>query len=330
MVHSIKTLNEEGIRQWEMISKHYSDCPLLLGNGFSLNFSTTLRYHNLYENFVENCTLDSKKLFDEFGSHNFETILEHLESTERVSKALNIEYTIVSENKETIKQGLIESINRIHPTPDDIDKLKIKKIANQVKEFSQIFTTNYDLFLYYIIIDSNKFGDYFYYLFFDDERFQLFNSGDSNKNNHIYFLHGALFLFEKSINVIKIKKNEKNWLIDVITNEIKENNYPLFISEGTSDMKLKAIQSNKYLSYCFRNLKENKYKEVVIYGHSLSSQDSHIIKILDEKYDRIAFGIRISKNKSIYDLRSEISKIKSLFKKTEIDFYDSSSLFNFD
>lgn len=330
MTHSINKLNEEDIRQWEWISKNYIDCPLLLGNGFSLNFSTRLLYRNLYENFVKNCPSDSKKLFDEFGSKNFEIILKHLESTERVSNALNIEHSRISKNKETIKQGLIESINRIHPTPDDIDKLKIKKIANQIKEFSQIFTTNYDLFLYYIIIESKKFGDYFYYLFFDDERFQLFNSGDSKKNNHIYFLHGALFLFEKSINTIKIKKNEENWLIDVITNEINGNNYPLFISEGTSEMKLKAIQSNKYLSYCFRNLKENKHNELVIFGHSLSSQDSHIVKILDEKYEKIAFGIRISEDRTINDIKSEINKIRPLFKKAEIDFYDSSTLFNFD
>ena len=147
----------------------------------------------------------------------------------------------------------------------------------------------------------------------------------------IFIFYKKLYFYLKNcINTIKIKKNEENWLIDVITNEINGNNYPLFISEGTSEMKLKAIQSNKYLSYCFRNLKENKHNELVIFGHSLSSQDSHIVKILDEKYEKIAFGIRISEDRTINDIKSEINKIRPLFKKAEIDFYDSSTLFNFD
>lgn len=322
-------LNVEGIRQWDMIKNQFLDCPLLLGNGFSLNFSSRLLYRNLYEKYIENCSEDVGKLFKEFNSTNFEIILEHLESAERVCNALDIRQPSISQNKDLIKQGLIDSINRIHPTPEEIRLNQIKSVAEQVRNFDQIFTTNYDLFLYYLVLESNKFGDFFYMPFFEDDRFKRFKNGDIFKKNHIYYLHGALFIFDKSVETIKIKRNE-NWLIEVITKEISKDNYPLFISEGTWETKLKGIQSNNYLTYCFRELKENKNKNLVIYGQSLSNQDLHIANVIDENYDKVAISIRISENKTMNELKSEMNRIKSILKNTEVEFYDSTSLFEFE
>lgn len=329
MKYTTTDLNVEGIRQWNWIEKHFQECPLLLGNGFSLNFSSRLLYRNLYEKYIENCPEDVEKLFKEFNSTNFEIILEHLESSERVCNALEIHQSRISKNKELIKQGLIDSINRIHPTPEEIRLDQIKLVAEQIRQFDQIFTTNYDLFLYYLILESKKFGDFFYMPFFEDERFKRFNTGDIYNKNHIYYLHGALFIFDKSVETIKIKRNE-NWLIEVITREISKDNYPLFISEGTSKTKLKGIQSNNYLTYCFRELKENKNKNLVIYGQSLSDQDLHIAQAIDENYDKVAVSIRISENKTMNELKSEMNRIKSILKDTEVEFYDSSSLFDFE
>lgn len=329
MDYTPEILNVEGIRQWEQIKKDYDNCPLLLGNGFSLNFSARLLYSNLYENYIQDCPDEITSLFEEFDSYNFEIILEHLESTERVCKALGIPQKQITRNKDLIKEGLIDSINRIHPTPDEIRLEQIKRVAEQIKDFDQIFTTNYDLFLYYLILESKKFGDYFYFENREDDRFKLFNPGDALNTNHIYYLHGALFIFDKSINTIKIKRDD-NWLIQVITKEITKDNYPLFISEGTYKTKLKAIQSNNYLTYCFRNLQENKSSNLVVFGQSLSEQDLHIVHAIDENYENLAYGIRISVNKKMNEIKAELNRIRSLFKKTDVEFFDSSTLFKFE
>lgn len=171
------------------------------------------------------------------------------------------------------------------------------------------------------------FGDYFYKQC-ENDRFKLFKSGDNIRKNHIYYLHGALFIFEKSVETIKIKC-DKNWLIKEITQEISKNNYPLFISEGTYEMKLKGIQSNKYLTYCFRKLKGNKNKNIVIYGQSLGDEDLHIAEAIDQNYKKVAISIRTSE-KPINELKSEMYRIKSILKKVEIQFYDSTSLFKFE
>ena len=68
----------------------------------------------------------------------------------------------------------------------------------------------------------------------------------------------------------------------------------------------------------------------MIYGQSLSDQDLHIVKAIDGNYDKVAFSIRISENKSMNELKSEMNRIKSILKNTEVEFYDSSSLFKFE
>lgn len=323
-------LNNEGIRDWSVIEDQFTNCPILLGNGFSLNFSETLRYKNLYDNFIQSSSGVSSQLFKEFDTCNFEEILENLEISTRVLKTIGEENTTIGVIHKEIRQGLVDSIHSIHPKPDQIDKELLKRVAAQFSSFSDIYTTNYDLFLYYIILDSGVLGDYFYFTHYPDERYKLFNLGDEHRSKHIYYLHGALFIFEHDLDTIKIKADEEHWLIDIITSEINSFNYPLFISEGSSNSKLKAIQSNSYLTYCLNNLKSSTSENLVVFGQSLSEQDHHLVRLIDESYDKIAISIRPQSWSDIRHLRSEISRISSLFTKTEFEFYDSNTLFNFE
>ena len=59
---------------------------------------------------------------------------------------------------------------------------------------------------------------------------------------------------------------------DVIT---RRGIMPLFVSEGKSKEKLKAIERSNYLSFCYESLEISEQK-LVIFGSSLSDQDSHI------------------------------------------------------
>ena len=68
----------------------------------------------------------------------------------------------------------------------------------------------------------------------------------------------------------------------------------------------------------------------MVFGQSLSDQDLHIAKAIDENYDKVAISIRISENKTMNELKSEMNRIKSILKDTEVEFYDSTSLFDFE
>lgn len=323
-----ETLNIEGIRQWEWIKKNFSSTSILLGNGFSINFSKTLRYKFLYEFFISSCSEKSKELFDVFSTKNFESVLGNIEIAKTVCKTLKIETEEFEKLHIEVREGLINSINKIHPKPIDVSQDKLKWIGQQFKNYNQIFTTNYDLFLYYIILEAKKFGDHLFNS--DSLKYNYFGEPDKIKNHHIYYLHGALFLFENGLTTYKIKKPKEGWLLNAITKEIASNNYPLFISEGHSDKKLKAINSNSYLSFCFQKLETNSDKTLVIFGQSLSEQDSHIVKIIDKHYEKVAISIRVEDYETMGELKAEKNRISGQFIKTELDFFDAKTLFDFE
>lgn len=323
-----EALNIEGIRQWDWIKKNFTSTSILLGNGFSINFSDTLRYKYLYEFFISSCSDTSKELFDVFRTKNFESVLGNIEIARTVCQTLKIETEVFTKFHSEVREGLIDSINKIHPKPIDLNQDKLKWIGLQFKNYNQIFTTNYDLFLYYIILEAKKFGDH---LFNNaSTKYNYFGEPDKMNNHHIYYLHGALFLFENGLTTYKIKRPSEGWLLNAITDEIANNNYPLFISEGHSDNKLKAIQSNSYLSFCLRQLESNSDKTLVVFGQSLSEQDAHIVKIIDKHYEKVAISIRVDDYETMGEVKAEKNRISGQFKKTELDFYDAKTLFDFE
>jgi hypothetical protein len=323
-----EALNIEGIRQWDWIKKNFSSTSILLGNGFSINFSDTLRYKFLYEFFISSCSDTSKELFDVFSTKNFESVLGNIEIAKTVCQTLKIETDEFAKFHTEVREGLINSINKIHPKPIDVNQDKLKWIGLQFKNYNQIFTTNYDLFLYYIILEARKFGDHLFNS--ASTKYNYFGEPDKMNNHHIYYLHGALFLFENGLTTLKIKRPSEGWLLNAITDEIANNNYPLFISEGHSDNKLKAIQSNSYLSFCLRQLENNSDKTLVIFGQSLSKQDAHIVKIIDKHYEKVAISIRVDDYETMGELKAEKNRISGQFKKTELDFFDAKTLFDFE
>ncbi len=325
---TVRELNIEGIRQWNLIENQFKNSSILLGNGFSINFSDTLRYRNLYDFFIKDCSPTSKELFSRFQTRNFEKVLENIEVAKKVCEALRAEVNEFEKFKSEIRQGLIDSINQIHPRPINVDYELITKIAQQFVLFDQIFTTNYDLFLYYITLETRKFGDHMFNNY--NNKFNHFGEPDQMKSNHIYFLHGALFLFENGLTTLKIKRPRNGWLLETVTKQIANNKYPLFISEGKSESKLKAIQSNQYLTFCLKRLSDQKDQNLVIYGQSLSEQDSHIVEIIDKTFKKIAISIRPDDWRTKGELVAEKNRISSLFKKTEFEFFDSKTLFEFE
>jgi hypothetical protein len=328
MTYTADELNNEGIRQWSWIKDNFSKTSILLGNGFSINFSETLRYKFLYEFFIKDSSKEAIKLFETFDTKNFERILENIEVAKTVNATLNFPEQDFEKFKIEIRQGLIDSINKIHPKPIDVNQDQIKHIAKQFLEFNQVFTTNYDLFLYYIILETKKFGDHFFTKI--SSKYNSFADRDKMNSNHIYYLHGALFLYESGLITYKLKKIIGDWLLDGVTEEIAKNNYPLFISEGKSETKLKAIKSNTYLSFCLDQFEKNTDKSLIIFGQSLSDQDEHLVKIIDKSYERLAISIRSEDWGTTGQLNAEKHRLSSYFTQAQFVFYDAKSLFDFD
>ncbi|MFE0565886.1 DUF4917 family protein [Priestia megaterium] len=297
----------------------------LFGNGFSRGFHD-FGYQTLYKVAEDKLTPKQKHLFKTFtNTSNFEEILHALKTTMKVNDLYNISNDDLQKEYLHIKDTLIRSVHDIHP---EFDYLGNEKILMLVKVFllfkGNIFTTNYDLLSYWGQVKVSHFRNYKNitdlfgkrpkgYLHFKKEK------EDPNATT-LYFLHGGLHLFMDDKGDVRkvVKKDTSELLLDAIEESINEGNLPLYVAEGNSDDKYKAIQSNFYLDHCYDSL-NNLTGYLTIYGQDLGNSDNHLIDAVKQsKVKKIAYGI--------YDVAhsGEIKEriIQSIPEK-EIVFFDS-------
>jgi len=338
---SEKELKELGVVNWSVPAKDFEKADLLLGNGFSLNLKGHFDYKSLFEEFIESCEPSTRKIFRSLGTNNFELIQESLISTKRVNKLFSIKD---NENKiddaiSSLKNGLIKSVRKNHPLASQIDfNHQLHNLSLQLNDFGDIFTLNYDLFLYHIIMQMKKESDKrnedapysdFFWGGELGEPFKQFMGYDEYNRKYVYYLHGALFLFKIPPNTFKLKRGDSEELVSMIGDAINNGHMPLFVSEGSYKEKLKAIERSTYLSFCYETL-EGSINKLVIFGSSLSNQDAHIIDAIKYRGNNreLAIAIHIG-NKSKGDLEKEIKRLKDRFKSHKIYFFDSETIFKF-
>lgn len=336
---SEKQLKELGVKNWPELANNFKEADLLLGNGFSINLHGHFNYKSLFQEFLKKRTPSERRIFESFGTHNFEQIQEILLSAKRVNEIFNIAKNdrTIDEAIRLLKNGLIESIKNNHPSSKKIDANQLQKLSTQLNKFGDIFTLNYDLFLYHIILKMKDksvkensiapYSDYFWEEY--DEQFLQFMDYEEYHPKYIYYLHGALFLFKISPDTFKLRRSGAPIeLVEMIGEVVNRGTMPLFVSEGGYKEKLKAIERSNYLSFCYETLKESE-KPLVIFGASLK-YDKHIIKAINHKKSKrkLAISIHIG-DKSTNKLAAEISRFKKDFKGHKIYFFDSETIFEF-
>jgi len=337
---SEKQLKALGIENWSALAKNFNGADLLLGNGFSINLAGHLKYKTLFAEFLKSCKSNERGIFKNFGTNNFEVIQESLISTKKVNTLFSItdkEHKI-NNAINILKNGLIKSIGKTHPQASKINFNQLHNLSLQLNDFGDIFTLNYDLFLYHIIMqmkdESDKqnkdvpYSDYFWNKY--DKQFMQFMGYDDYPHKHVYYLHGALFLFKIPPNTFKLRRGDvPKELVAMIGEAITRGTMPLFVSEGDSKEKSKAIERSNYLSFCHESLEISENK-LVIFGSSLSYQDTHIANAINYKKNKreLAIAIHIG-NKSNNDLEKEVKRLNAKFKSHKIWFFDSETIFKF-
>src|SRR5690606_29977787 len=149
----------------------------------------------------------------------------------KVNTILELPTELIQHAIEELKNGLIESIKEVHPRVEEIDWDRLNSITNQLESFGDIYSTNYDLYLYHIImksIDISRvkkgyvaYQDYFWGN--AEQGYKQFMPYQTYQYKHIYYLHGALCIFNHDIRDLKIKRdNASEELIEVISSEIQK------------------------------------------------------------------------------------------------------------
>src|SRR5690625_4273533 len=211
---SRETLQDNEIFDWDNVQSDFSEPPdLLLGNGFTLQFSDKFSYSSLFENFLANCSSPFKEIFQGFETNNFELIQRQLLYAHNVNTILNLPIAQIEQAIQKFKDGLIETIEEVHPSSETIHFDQLIKIAEQLECFCDIYTFNYDLYLYHIIMlttdiweelkkkndvkNYRPYQDYFWGGYAPEGFRQFVNYQGEQIYKHIYYLHGALFLYNK-------------------------------------------------------------------------------------------------------------------------------------
>lgn len=319
---------------FEIDLENYSDLDdrryqyVIFGNGLSIGVNSSFAYGSLYNAAVELDIIrdDSKELFDAFSTKDFEYLLRKLSQASIVNKVLRLDHITPATKYNLIKQALITAVSRVHPRKTTINDLWLEQAHNFLAQKHSVFSLNYDLIPYWLagVGGFDKFTDFFWSdtLTFDPTNLVPFYS-----KTRLYYPHGSLFLFEDiQGSISKIRSVDGSSALDQIGSYLENYNVPIFISEGTSDQKIRRIKNNTYLSFAYSKMHEMK-NGVIIYGASLSRQDSHIIEAVQRSsVDKIAYGI-YPHDKTAVDIETIKASIKQLFqdKKREFFFFDSTT-----
>lgn len=295
---------------------------VIFGNGLSVSVNSSFAYSSLYNAAVELGIIkqESKELFEVFGTKDFEYLLRKLSQASTVNKVLKLDHLTPANKYNVIKQALITAVSRVHPRKNSIDFEWLERAHKFLSSKHSVFSLNYDLIPYWIagMKEFEGFTDYFWAenLTFDPTDLAVYY-----KRTRLYYPHGALFLFEDIEGSIgKIRSIDGTSALDQISSYLENYSVPVFISEGTSQDKLRRIKSNTYLSFAYSRM-QDMGGGVIIYGTSLSRQDSHIIDAIKKsKVYKIAYGIYPVGMTSI-DVETVKANVQQMFQHRKIDFY---------
>lgn len=257
---------------------------LLLGNGFSIACHEVFRYGSLYDSAVEaGLSQRAQLLFDRIGTNNFEGVMRLLEQADWIARTYGLVREGSSEmlrDLDVIKKTLVEAVASSHlESPGDIEEARKRAAANFFAPYYIVFTTNYDLLPYWVVMamsDPPPLEDCFRADQDEPDAPYLVFSQRLKERRGLLYLHGGLHLF---LGEGELRKH--SWsrtgrrLTDLIREGLERGQYPLFVAEGNPDKKLQQIQASGYLWYCMERLRAIQ-SPLVIFGHSLGPSDGHI------------------------------------------------------
>lgn len=266
---------------------------ILLGNGFSIaQAGAQFSYANLFERsgLAENNPI--RKVFSALSTCDFEEVMHALQHAALVEAAYgdNDKASTFKADAQTVREALMNAVRSVHPGAKfEIPKAQLEACAKFLDNFQLIFTLNYDLLLYWVILQRTKVhSDGFGHGTETDgfRKFSILAPCDT------YFLHGALHFFLQDSRMTRKRVVTNATIIDDIEQTIlTSGQLPLFVAEGLSPQKFAKINSVPYLRTGYQKLKDST-GNVFVFGHSVGRNDSHIYAALSlSKMEQLFFCI---------------------------------------
>lgn len=267
---------------------------LLLGNGFSISLKPDIfNYSSLFENADFSAAPHVPDLFEALGTKDFEVVIRHLQDAAKVVEVYRPKLERLAErlrhDAAAIKHALVSAVATGHPDrPFDITSSQYSACRAFLHRFDHIFTLNYDVLLYWALMQTEvddlnlRPDDGFRHP--EDDPDLPYVSWQQSHSATVIYLHGALHLFDRGTDITKYtwSKTDKA-IVDQIREALDKNEFPLFVSEGTSASKRQRILHNAYLHKALRSFEsccKPAVNAIVIFGHSLATNDNHILRYI--------------------------------------------------
>ncbi len=280
---------------WEEVAAAAEWQGLLLGNGLSVNVWPNFVYDSLFDHAQDGggLTVEDRALFQD--TPNFERVLADLNVAIRICDIVGIDTSLLYARYRSIQLALGHAIREVHVQRSQIPDATLKTIRGVLEKFEWVFTTSYDLLVYWAMGYEGHFKP-----FVDCLRWAKRCEFDPNRADvlvgeiPVYFLHGALHLVVGGSGITwKLRNTQIRTLLDQFgqPTEGDPQARALLVTEGSSQDKLRAIEGNDYLTHALARLRECDLP-MVIFGSSLSEQDRHLADALNEHPERpIAFSM---------------------------------------
>ena len=273
---------------------------LLLGNGFSMSYDSGIFSYNALSKFLENMENDTlQKLFEIIKTSNFELLMEQLENVAKIAEVFGAEKAVVDKIHQattTLKESLIEAIKELHPehvfaVPEEKSKACADFLNEYLAKDGNVFTTNYDLLLYWVLMrnELDRTGDGFgreaeeteEWIEPEDREWSELRWGKNSDTQSIFYIHGALHLFDTGIDVTKEEYTSEHVLLENVKARMERKEYPIFVTAGNGEEKLSHIRHNRYLSHCYDMLSTIE-GSLVCFGFGFGPYDEHIIGAINK------------------------------------------------
>ncbi len=239
------------------------------------------------------------KLFSIINTKNFELIMQQLDNFAEIAKAFSNDVHLVNKIEgasTTLKNSLIEAVKALHPehvfiVPAEKSQCCHSYLNDFLANSGKVFSTNYDLLPYWVLMrnDSKIAIDGFgrelenpeEIIKGEDAEFSELRWGKYKERQNVFYLHGALPIFDTGIDIVKEEYDSQHYLLHKIHERMESKEYPIFVTAGSAREKLNHIMHNKYLSFCYDELCKIE-GSLVTFGFNFGEYDSHIIDAINK------------------------------------------------
>ncbi|WP_375307317.1 DUF4917 family protein [Bradyrhizobium sp. A11] len=312
----------------DALKKSDKSRSLLVGNGFSIaQAGGQFSYSSLIEKSGLQPDTPIRQLFNTLATVDFELVMRALQDAAQVEDAYGSgdRADLFRGDAATIRESLIHAIREVHPGIQfDIPEVQRKKCAAFLGSFQNIFTVNYDLLLYWVVLKMG--GQVFTDGFGRGETVEGFRTFSLSAACNTFYLHGALHLFLGPQRDALKRVVTTGTIISDISDTIRaRQELPLFVAEGTALQKMERINSVPYFRHCYDKLRALT-GSLFIFGHSVAENDFHLYDAIFESGLTKLFVCVYQPDANLQGVKERLAKFRERNDKIAVEYIDSASV----